>query len=181
MSNYIYLCKPHGTIVAPLFVDDNSVSVTEAVSNFWELTFNIYRYVDGKENPYYHSVSEMMELYLDSELCKARFIIDAEPSITTDGTTEVKKVSAHSIEVELQNKFLSDFQINTGQDISQENLVKGNLLKQPAKDGEEMYDYNINPYTKLPVDYITVCCNLGEELRRFRSNVSPTVIRWRFD
>lgn len=181
MSNYIYLCKPHGTIVSPLFVDDNSVSLTEAVSNLWELSFDIHRYVDGAETDYYHSISEMMELYLDTELCKARFVIDAEPSISTDGMVEIKHVTAHSIETELQYKFLEDFQINTGQDVSQENLVKGNLLRKPASTGETLYDYNINPYTNLPVDYITVCCRLGDDLRAFKANISPTSIKWKFD
>lgn len=187
MKNKIYLCKTHGSIIAALNVDEESVQLTEQIASPWELSFEIHRYIlnDGlQENPYYNSISENMELYLDSENAQARFIIDAEPSISADGTVEVKNVTAHSIEAELQNKFLDNFQVNTGQEASQENLLKGNLLGDPVPStdiSQTLYDYNINPYINLPVDYITVSCRLGDELETFRDNLSPTVIKWQFE
>ena len=187
MKNAIYLCKPKGELIASLYVDEETVSLTEQVATPWELTFDIHRYLykdDFQENPYYDSISEMMELYLFSETVNARFIIDGEPAINSDGTSEVKTVTAHSLEAELQYKFLEDFQINTGQKQSQENLLQGNLLGEPVAttdNSQELYDYNLNPYTNLPIDYITVCCLLGEELKAFRNSVSSSAIVWTFD
>ena len=184
ITNGIYLCKPKGEIVAALNVDVESVSLTQAVSDLWTLSFTIHRYVYEKrwdENSYYHSLSEMMELYLVSEDCTARFMIDEEPTITSDGTEEIKTINAHSIEAELQYKNLENFQINTGQDISQENLVMGGLLRNTFASSGNSYNYNLNPYTNLPIDYITVKCRLGASLQEFRNNVSPTAIKWQFD
>ena len=188
MKNEIYLCKPRGTVVASLAVDEDTVSLTESISSPWELTFTVHRYKDMEEMPYYHSLSEMMELYLVSEFCNARFIIDEEPSISSDGIAETKTVTAHSIEVELQYKNLENFQINTGKPESQENLVKGDLGGHPISATDsvtEMYDYNLNPYTNLPVDYITVACNLGKELQAFKDNIdtssTPYTLKWTFE
>ena len=188
--NNIYLCKPQGIIVSQLEIDNDSANVTESVSNVWELSFQIHRYIyDNGErvaNPHYNSISEMMELYLDSELCKSRFIIDAEPQIAADGVNEIKTVTAHSIEQELQYKMLENFQINTGQPESQENLVKGNLLGKPVDPDDYtqiLYDYNLNPYTNLPIDYITVDCKLGDDLQEFFDDITenPNAITWTFD
>ena len=192
MNNNIYLCKPGGDVVAALAVDEDTVLLTESVGELWELSFSIhrYRYGDGaelEEIPYYDSLAEMMELFLDSENCKARFLIDSAPVTNCDGTAETKTVTAHSVEAELQYKFLENFQVNTGKEASQENLVKGNLLGEPVDitdSSQILYDYNLNPYTNLPVDYITVICSLGEELAAFRSQfqkgIEPSSIRWIF-
>ena len=191
MRNNIYLCKPKGDVIAALDIDEESVSLTEAVADLWELSFDVHRYhYDGEriETPYYDALAEMMELYLVSDSCSARFLIDTEPSVTCDGIAEVKTVTAHSIEAELQYKFLENFQINTGQKVSQENLLKGNLIGEPVDINDptqELYDYNLNPYTNLPVDYITVSCRLGDDLMAFRSQFqlgeTPTSIKWTFD
>ena len=184
MRNEIFLCKPRGTIIASLSVDEDSVSLTESVASPWELSFTIHRYVDLKETPYYHSLSEMMELYLVSDFVSARFIIDEEPAITSNGEDEIKTVTAHSIEIELQYKNLENFQINTGKPESQENLVKGDLGGNPilsTDTNKVTYDYNMNPYTNLPVDYITVACNLEAELNAFREDLTSTSLKWTFD
>ena len=63
ITNGIYLCKPKGEIVAALNVDVESVSLTQAVSDLWTLSFTIHRYVYEKrwdENSYYHSLSEII-------------------------------------------------------------------------------------------------------------------------
>lgn len=187
MKNRIYLCKPKGTLIAPLEVDEETVSLAQHAATLWELTFSIHRYIiDDKirENPYYNSVSEFMELYLVSEHCCAEFLIDVEPAVNSDGITEVKTVTAHSLEAELQHRFLEDFQVNTGNEISQENLLNGNLLGEPVaavNNSEDVYMYNLNPYTNLPIDYITISCQLGEELQNFLTNLSSTQIVWKFD
>lgn len=184
MRNEIFLCKPRGTIIASLSVDEDSVSLTESVASPWELSFTIHRYVDLKEIPYYHSLSEMMELYLVSDFVSARFIIDEEPAIASNGEDEIKTVTAHSIEIELQYKNLENFQINTGKPESQENLVKGDLGGNPilsTDTNKVTYDYNMNPYTNLPVDYITVACNLEAELNAFREDLTSTSLKWTFD
>ena len=188
MKNEIFLCKPRGAIVASLAVDEETVSLTESISSPWELTFSLHRYKEMEEMPYYHSLSEMMELFLVSEFCTARFVIDEEPTISSDGIAETKAVTAHSIEIELQYKNLENFQINTGKPESQENLVKGDLGGHPISATDttkEIYDYNLNPYTNLPVDYITVACNLGEELQVFKDDIdtssNPYTLKWMFE
>ena len=184
MRNEIFLCKPRGAIVASLTVDEDSVSLTESVASPWELSFTVHRYINLEETPYYQSLSEMMELYLVSDFVSARFIIDEEPAIASDGEDEVKTVTAHSIEVELQYKNLENFQINTGKPESQENLVKGDLGGNPilsTDTNKVAYDYNLNPYTNLPVDYISVACNLQAELEAFMADLSDTSLKWTFE
>lgn len=183
MKNEIFLCKPRGKIITALAIDEESVLLTESVAEPWELTFTIHRYLNKDETSYYHSISEMMELYLVSDFCTARFIIDSEPSISSDGIAEIKTVTAHSIEVELQYKNLENFKINTGQKDSQENLVKGDIYGNPVTitdTTKDVYDYNLNPYTNLPVDYISVACNLNVELQAFVNNLSSTSFKWTF-
>ena len=162
--NQIYLCKPDGEILGVLNgIDDNNVILTKSITAPFELSFTVDKYVMYRGNKivsnFYDSVSEHMELLLVTDKEKIKFIIDSEPSVAVSKVQEVKQVIAHSVEAELQYKLLRNFVINAGTPESQENLIKGDINGNIVKQGElnkELYDYNINPYTQLPIDYITV-------------------------
>lgn len=147
----IYLCKPTGVVLGLLNgIDEESCSLTQSVSDPWELSFTLQRYIDGEETAYYSSTTEMMELLLDTGEEKVRFQIDKEPTISGDGVTESKEIVAHSIEIELQTKFLHNFKVNTGLKDSLEYLVGY------YDDDDNFVNVNMNPYTNLPIDYIKV-------------------------
>lgn len=147
----IYLCKPTGVVLGLLNgIDEESCSLTQSVSDPWELSFTLQRYIDGEETAYYSSTTEMMELLLDTGDEKIRFQIDNEPTISGDGVIESKEVTAHSIEIELQTKFLHNFKINCGTKDSQEYLVGY------YDDDDNFVNVNMNPYLNLPIDYIKV-------------------------
>lgn len=144
-----YLCKPDGTILGHLTgIRPETVSLKKNVLDTWELTFEVERYeFDGEteqlvQSVYYDSVDEMMRIYQDDE--QVYYVIDSEPSINIDGKQEFKTVTAHSCEVELVTKFLSNFKVNCGTQDSLEYLAID-------QNGEQ---YNIDPYTKLPKQYI---------------------------
>ena len=184
--NTLYLCKPNGVILGTMNgLQETSVHLKQQIGSPWELTFDVSRYImeneQFKETTYYHSIEEMMELFLDTDDVKIKFQINATPSVTNDGVNEVKHVTAHSIECELQDKLLKGIKINTGEVSSQENLVVGDLLGNPVDPYDttvQVYDYNINPYTKLPVDYITVHNTMAEDLAELRTNIQANRIIW---
>ena len=170
----LYLCKPGGVILGTMSgLDENTVSLQKSVG-IWELTFEVNRflYINGefKETTFYNFISERMELYLDIKDTRARFVISSEPSVSNDGIHETKTVTASSIEYELQDKILRLFDINTGQKISQENLLRD----------DEGHEYNINPYTQLPIDYITVHRNYVSELTALKEQIDNGYLEWNY-
>ena len=147
----IYLCKADLSLLGTLTgIQTESCSLTQNATDLWQITFDVNRFEDRNgelvQSSYYDSIDDMMKLYLDSDEVQAFFVIDSEPGIKGDGYQEVKTVTAHSIECELNNVYLKNFKINCGTSDSQEYL---------AKDSKENY-YNINPYTGLPYEYISL-------------------------
>lgn len=181
----VYLCKPGGVILGTLTgIDENTASLKQSISDTWELTFEINRYIgddgDLKESTYYHSVADMMELFIDDIDGEGiYFQIDAEPEISGDGVQERKIITAHSIETELSTKMLHNFKVNCGVKDSQEYLVgKYNA------DGE-FVNLNINPYDGLPIDYIVVYNRYARDLEEFRNkllvNIDTPSSTWSVD
>lgn len=177
--NQLYLCKPTGIILGTMSgLNYNSVNLKETVSQPWELMFEVdrYVYVDGEltETSYYKSIAQLMELYLDTEDEQVRFVIDQEPTVRIDGKQEIKTVIAHSIDAELQSKFLKLFDVNMGSEISQENLVEGDILGNPVPARDILtprYTYNKNPYTELAIDYVQVYNNKKKKLEELLNNI----------
>lgn len=139
----IYLCKLDGTILGAMNgLDKSSASLTKNATDFWELTFSVNRYIyeddELVQSSYYDSINEMMWLYDDTE--KMYFIINSEPSINIDGKQEIKNVTANSCELELNYIFLQNYKVNCGTNDSLEYLA----------------DNNIDDYTKLPKEYISL-------------------------
>ena len=141
----IYLAKPTGDILGrPNGLREETCKMKKTLTDMWELTFEVSKYVDENNNfspsDFYESLSPNMYLLLESDTANALFLIDAEPVVTGDGIQETKSVTAHTAECELQQKFLRSFYINNGTGESQEYLADGNL----------------DAYTGLPKEYISL-------------------------
>lgn len=150
-NSKIYLCKADCSIlgnISGLKVETCSLKKNAIVQ--WELTFEVERYTNDnlcelKQTDYYDSIDTMMRLYLDGKE-QAFFVIDEEPAIHGEGLQETKIVTAHSIECELSYLNIKNFKINCGTKDSQEYL---------ATDSTGNFN-NINPYTNLPYEYISL-------------------------
>lgn len=147
----ISLCKADRSFLGSLTgLKEDTCNLTKNVTSPWELTFEVERYIDNNgvltQSDYYDSIDEMMKLYLDTEDEQIFFVIDSEPEVHGEGSQEVKTVTARSEESELSNMFLNNFKINCGTNDSQEYL---------ATDDTGNYN-NIDPYTGLPIEYISL-------------------------
>ena len=150
-NSKIYLCKADCSIlgnISGLKIETCSLKKYAIVQ--WELTFEVERYTNDnlcelKQTDYYDSIDTMMRLYLDGKE-QAFFVIDEEPAIHGKGLQETKTVTAHSIECELSYLNIKNFKINCGTKDSQEYLVT---------DSTGNFN-NINPYTNLPYEYISL-------------------------
>lgn len=147
----IYLCKADCSILGNISgLKTETCSLKKHAVEQWELTFDVERYTNDnscelKQSNYYDSIDTMMRLYLDGKE-QVYFVIDSEPVIKGEGLQEIKTVTAHSIECELNTYYLENFKINCGTKDSQEYLVtdtNGNFN-------------NINSYTNLPYEYISL-------------------------
>ena len=151
----IYLCKADSSILGTLTgIQAQTCNLKRNATNLWELSFDVNRYIDTDgelvQSDYYDSLDDMMRLYLDGVDMQVFFVIDSEPVIKGDGYQETKSVTAHSIECELCNIYLKNFKINCGTPDSQEYLACNT-----DADGNKDY-YNVNPYTGLPDNYISL-------------------------
>ena len=156
----IYLCKADSSILGTLTgIQTQTCNLKRNATDLWELTFDVNRYIDvnGKlvQSDYYDSVDDMMRLYLDNADLQVFFVIDSEPVIKGDGYQETKTVTAHSVECELCHTYLKNFKINCGTPDSQEYLAC------ETDNEENNIFYNINPYTNLPREYISLV-NYGD-------------------
>lgn len=150
-SSKIYLCKADCSILGNISgLKIETCSLKKHAVEQWEITFDIERYSNDnscklKQSDYYDSIDTMMRLYLDGK-DQIFFVIDSEPVIKGEGLQEIKTVTAHSIECELSTLILKNFKINCGTKDSQEYLVT---------DSNGNFN-NINPYTNLPYEYISL-------------------------
>lgn len=133
-SNRIYLAKPGQRILGVINgIDEDSCSLTKNLNNTSELTFDVERIIgdrvetashnDGQVTQYYDLIERHYELYLPHH---GWFKINEEPEINNDGTVEIKSVRAESLEIELQQYDLVNFNINSGELYSKEMLATDN-------------------------------------------------------
>lgn len=123
-SNRIYLARPGQRILGVINgIDEDSCSLTKNLNNTSELTFSVERIIDGEVTQYYEQIQRHYELYIPYH---GWFKINEEPEIENDGTQETKSVRAESLEIELQQYDLVDFEINTGSEYSKEMLAVDN-------------------------------------------------------
>lgn len=130
-SNRIYLAKPGQRILGVINgIDEDSCSLTKNLNNTSELTFTVQRILNdddgnGVVTQYYDKIERHYELYLPYH---GWFKINEEPEIENDGTIETKSVRAESLEIELQQYDLVDFEINSGSEYSREMLAVDNTF-----------------------------------------------------
>ncbi len=151
----IYLCKSDCSILGYLTgIKTDTCNLRKNATDLWEISFDVDRFIDKNgqlvQSDFYDSIDDMMRLYLDSENTQAYFVIDSEPVVSGDGLQEVKTVTAHSIESELCNTYLKNFKINCGTPDSQEYLACD------IDDENNKNYFNVNPYTRLPYNYISL-------------------------
>lgn len=150
-SSKIYLCKTDCSILGNILgLKIETCSLKKHAVEQWEITFDVEKYTSDnscelRQSDYYDSIDTMMRLYLDGK-DQVFFVIDSEPVIKGEGLQEIKTVTAHSIECELSARPIKNFKINCGTKDSQEYL---------ATDSNGNF-YNINPYTNLPYEYVSL-------------------------
>lgn len=142
-SNHIYLARPGQRILGVINgIDEDSCSLTKNLNNTSELTFTVERIIgdrvetasrnDGKVTQYYDQIQRHYELYIPYH---GWFKINEEPEIDNDGTVETKSIRAESLEIELQQYDLVDFEINTGEVYSKEMLATDNTFDNNGYNG----------------------------------------------
>lgn len=140
----IYIAKPSGDVLGVISgIKEETCNLKRTLTDMWELSFEVTKYIDANNfelSDYYDSIVEKMRIRLETDLIDTMFVIDSEPVVSNNGIQETKTVTAHTIECELQHKFLRSFYINNGTPTSQEYLAKN----------------NINSYTQLPNEYISL-------------------------
>lgn len=147
----IYLTRPNGDMLACLdnYIDENSVSLLIGLNQQYELSFDIY-FDEDSESSWRDYIQEGMYLLVE----KIGLFKMNQPESTLDGIKEVKRITAYSCDIELEDKNCT-LELNMGTKTSQEYLVE--------------YDDNetellINPYTDLPYDWLVLYNTFPEQL-----------------
>lgn len=164
----LYLCKPNRKIICVLNgIDINTSSITKNLNNQYELSFNYNKYIniddEAVKSNGYDNLNVGMEILVE----KIGFFKMQYPPINYDGDKEYKIVTASSIDCELENKDLSGFKINTGEEDSLEYLV--------TYDDDETENL-INDYNGLPYDYIVFYNTFPEQLTSYLNKYSDGII-----
>lgn len=160
----IFLCRPdtHKAICELNGISEESCRLKLVGNNQYELSFEYLRYIDI--NGERIETNGYDKLLIDTELFVEKFgyFKLKYPPYTDDGSKEIKSITAHSIDCELENKELVNFKVNTGEKDSAEYLVT-------YDDGET--ESLLNEYTGLPYDYIVFYNTFPEQLAAFKSFV----------
>lgn len=101
----VYLQKRNLETIGRLFVTD--LTVTEHLNDLNAISFQVPRFLQGKENPCYEALETLQLIDLPPH---GHFSISVE--ISSDGSEE-KRVSGTSWETELDSRYLDSFQANT--------------------------------------------------------------------
>ena len=125
---HIHLATPGRKLLTTLNgIRPDSVSLNMRLNNTWELSFTTDRYISVHdtlvESNGYHLLDDKMKLYVD----QIGWFILKTPSVSNDGNTEAKQITAESAEIEWVDKTLKGFKINCGTTDSMEMLVPGNV------------------------------------------------------
>ncbi len=112
-----------------------------------EISFRMYQYVDGKENPYYDRVLEFQYVLLPDI---GYFQIIQKPVIITDRNIEYKEVTAQSAEIELGQKYLNTFSINMGTVES----IDGVCLYQVGDSGHSLLNLVLEKLPSWSIGYV---------------------------
>lgn len=128
-----YLVNPEGKAICALnSIDTSTASLTATLNDRWELSFSVEKYIDVNNDANfvlsngYEYLDKGMEIYIDRI---GYFVITEVPSVQFDGYSEMKTVKAESCDVELENKDLVTFYVNTGKTGSKEYTADGNVIE----------------------------------------------------
>lgn len=102
------LCNVNKQPVGTLTCNNRKLNYSHEIS---EISFTVYRLINGSVNPYYDSVTELQYIYLKDI---GYFQITSNTVKITDNDTEYKEVTAQSTEIEFAQKYLTLFTINMG-------------------------------------------------------------------
>lgn len=102
------LCNVDKSPIGILNVVDRKMTYSSEIP---EISFKMYRLVDGELNPFYERVQELQFIFLDNI---GYFQITSNPQTFEDEISEYKEVTAQSAEVEFGQKYLNVFTINMG-------------------------------------------------------------------
>lgn len=163
----LYLCRPNGKVICVLNgIQDESTSLTVNMNDQFELTFDYDKYVnvdgvDVKSNGY-NKLSYGMNVAVPGiGLFKME-----HPKCCFDGDKYYKSITTHSIDCELEDKYLVDYKVNTGEETSMEYLVT-------YEDGET--ESLLNEYTGIPYDFIMFDNTYPQELAKISGKYSDGI------
>lgn len=111
----VFLCETDKQIICELETIDMSASLK--FNAYSELTFTVNRtymnMVTGETlvNPFYDKIEALRLIYLEN----FGYFEIQDPEIFSDGIKETKTITAYSLEYRLSQKYLEDFNINTGE------------------------------------------------------------------
>ena len=124
----IYLGRPGQRLVGAIpGIQEDTCHYERNLNNTSLIEFTVSRDINGEINPMYDLIQQHFELCMPG---KGWFKINEEPVIESDGNIETKSVRAESLEIELQQFDLVNFEINTASVSSKEMLATDN--KYPA-------------------------------------------------
>lgn len=102
------LCNVNKQPVGTLTCSNRKMNYSNEIS---EISFTVYRMVNGSINPYYDSITELQYIYLKDI---GYFQITSNTVKITDKDMEYKEVTAQSTEIEFAQKYLTLFTVNMG-------------------------------------------------------------------
>lgn len=102
------LCTVNKSIIGNLNVSERHFKYSNEIP---EISFKIYKMIDGIENPYYDRVLELQYIFLEDI---GYFQITQKPNTILDSDVEYKEVTAQSSEIEFGQKYINTFTINMG-------------------------------------------------------------------
>ena len=149
----IYLIRPNGDTLSCLddYIDESSCSLSVGINEQYELNFDVVFDEDKIDNSWCDYIQEGMYLLVE----KIGIFKMLQPEISLDGSKETKSITAHSCDVELEDKNCT-VEINMGTKTSQEYLVQ-------YEDDET--ESLLNPYTGIPYDWIVLYNTFPEQLQ----------------
>ena len=122
----LFLCQTDKSRICQLETIEMSASFK--FNTYSELTFSVGRtYInmntgETQINPFYNQIEALRLVYLEN----FGYFEIQEPEIFSDGIQEIKNVTAYSLEYTLSQKYLENFNVNTGKVDSIEVLYAGN-------------------------------------------------------
>ena len=111
----VYLCEVDKTKICML--ETTNLKGSFKFNAYSELTFTVARtytnMVTGETqvNPFYDRIEALRLIYLEN----FGYFEIQEPEISSDGLQEVKNITAYSLEYRLSQRYLENFNINTGE------------------------------------------------------------------